>query len=247
MGDPAYEALFHSAAIGLALLDEHGAPLVVNAFCRELLGDDAESVIREVVAARLGGSDPLEEPVAGLGIGIIGRLTRVRPAGGAGRYALAVGRAYGVHDVVTGLENRDAALNRLQHLLSRRSPVRVELVFIDLDGFKAVNDSLGHAVGDEVLRCVAERLQEVVRPEDVVVRWGGDEFVVILEDSAEGSAPHVCKRIAEALREPVATSGGPVSVSASCGCASGGNGDNPATLLHSADLRMYEAKRARAH
>jgi diguanylate cyclase (GGDEF)-like protein len=247
MGDAAFEALFRDAPVGLVLLDSDGTPLAVNAFCRKLLGEHAGTLLHDAAAARLRGGDPVDEPVQlGVGFGMIAMLSRLDVVGGPGRYAVVVGRAYGLHDVVTGLENRDAGLSRLQHLLARRSPTQVELVFLDLDGFKQVNDTLGHAVGDEVLRCVAERLVATVRPEDVVIRWGGDEFVVILQDPAEGSAPHVCARINEALQEPLPTSAGPIRMSASCGCAAGSNGDDPAELLHSADQRMYAAKRVRS-
>ena len=110
-----------------------------------------------------------------------------------------------LHDPLTGLPNRNLFLDRLQHTLSvaarRKSPVSV--LFLDLDQFKLVNDSLGHAVGDELLAAVAPRLEEALRPGDTVARFGGDEFAILAEDiGSERGAARIAERIAEALARP---------------------------------------------
>ena len=148
------------------------------------------------------------------------------------------------HDPLTGLPNRALFIDRLKHALARADRLgnSVAVLFVDLDNFKLVNDSLGHAQGDALLRTVAERLQSCLRGVDTGARLGGDEFTVLLEDVAnEAAAVAVADRIAAALSLPVALQGRDVVVSASVGVAiraSGGSQD----LLREADLAMYRAK-----
>jgi diguanylate cyclase len=153
-----------------------------------------------------------------------------------------------VHDSLTDLPNRaqamrliDAALNRAQ-----RSGAMIGLLFIDLDGFKAVNDTLGHGAGDEVLRTVAQRLREKVRGGDVVSRVGGDEFVVLLEPvESEAEAALVANRLIETASEPIITPVGEARIGASIGVAISQDGSiDPPGLLHEADRAAYRAKSA---
>jgi diguanylate cyclase (GGDEF)-like protein/PAS domain S-box-containing protein len=153
-------------------------------------------------------------------------------------------------DSLTGLPNRALFKDRLQHALSRRSTAEatVGVMFMDLDGFKAVNDTLGHSAGDELLVQVAARLRAVVRPGDTVARFGGDEFAVLLEDLPSGqSDTELALRINESLREPFALGAEQVHVAASVGIARADeHAESAEQLLRNADLAMYQAKAAGA-
>jgi diguanylate cyclase (GGDEF)-like protein/PAS domain S-box-containing protein len=149
------------------------------------------------------------------------------------------------HDPLTGLANRSLFRDRVRHALALRTRTRQPLavLFLDLDGFKAVNDSLGHAVGDRLLGSVAGRLQSVVRPGDTVARLGGDEFAVLLEDL---DGPHVAQQVAQRfideLQNAIQLDGHEVFVGASLGLALAGPDDDADVLLRNADLAMYRAK-----
>ena len=109
------------------------------------------------------------------------------------------------HDALTGLPNRTLILDRVEQMLvrSRRSQTPVAALFIDLDNFKAINDTLGHDAGDELLRAVAARLDGVVRDTDALGRLGGDEFVVIAEELSLAAGPElIAERLLEALKQP---------------------------------------------
>jgi diguanylate cyclase (GGDEF)-like protein/PAS domain S-box-containing protein len=149
------------------------------------------------------------------------------------------------HDALTGLPNRSLLEDRLQQALARstRSEAPVAVLFLDLDEFKAVNDTNGHLAGDELLVEVARRLCTVVRPADTVARWGGDEFVVVCQDSDVTAARGVSRRIMASLRQPVATGGRHTQVSASLGVAvCPPLASDAERLLRYADAAMYEAK-----
>lgn len=150
------------------------------------------------------------------------------------------------HDTLTGLPNRALFLDRLGHALQRapRLGQTHAVLFVDLDGFKAVNDTCGHAAGDRVLVGTAERLHSCVRAEDTIGRLGGDEFVILLED-VEGldAACLVAERLGSALMRPFLVAGGEVMVTASIGISLGTSPtDRPEDLLRFADLAMYQAK-----
>ena len=151
-----------------------------------------------------------------------------------------------VHDTLTGLPNRVLLADRLSQALRRsaREGSSVAVLFIDLDRFKFVNDSRGHAVGDELLLAVAGRLRGVVRDHDTVARFGGDEFVVVCEDrDAAAQASCIARRIADTLREPVLTDDQEVFLGASIGIAVADRGAaSPESLLRDADAAMYRAK-----
>ncbi|MGH9039256.1 MAG: putative bifunctional diguanylate cyclase/phosphodiesterase [Acidimicrobiia bacterium] len=150
-----------------------------------------------------------------------------------------------LHDALTGLPNRVLLADRLDQALARaaRSGAGVAVLFIDLDRFKFLNDSRGHAAGDALLVTVAERLREAVRAEDTVARFGGDEFVVVCEDAAAGwEAGSVAERISEAFEAPFLVNGQEVFLSVSVGVAVGGATDDPEGLIRDADAAMYRAK-----
>ncbi|MDQ1746963.1 MAG: diguanylate cyclase [Frankiaceae bacterium] len=148
-------------------------------------------------------------------------------------------------DSLTGLANRDVFHKRLGKALSRPERRHGEpgILFIDLDDFKEINDTLGHAAGDELLRIVADRLRSVVRPADLVARLGGDEFGVLLDQvSSHAAAVMVANRAVEALIGPVEIDGHELRVGASVGVALRQNGSNVDSLMRQADLAMYTAK-----
>src|SRR5215207_760773 len=148
------------------------------------------------------------------------------------------------HDPLTGLPNRELFLERLSELLSRRQG-HVAVLFIDLDGFKVVNDSLGHGAGDRLISAVAERPSHVLRPDDVIARFEGDEFTVLLPGvPSEDTALRVAHRLSEALREPIIIDGQRRYVSASVGLTqSSPDADADAhALIRDADAAMYRAK-----
>lgn len=149
------------------------------------------------------------------------------------------------HDHLTGLANRSSLIAELDRASARaqRSGQRIGLLFIDLDQFKVVNDTLGHTAGDEVLRSVAERVRSIVRDTDLVARNGGDEFVVLAEDADDvATVVGLAERIQRALSDRFHVGGANVSISASIGIAFGGAGDGGLAQLHDADVAMYQAK-----
>jgi diguanylate cyclase (GGDEF)-like protein len=151
-----------------------------------------------------------------------------------------------LRDPLTGLANRTLLVDHVANVLmrARRRPSRAALLFLDLDRFKVINDSLGHAAGDEVLRVVGRRLLALVRPSDTVARLGGDEFVVLSEGvSGLADAELISERIALALAAPVHVGGTDVVVSASVGIAMIDDPSvDPETMVRDADVAMYRAK-----
>ncbi len=148
-------------------------------------------------------------------------------------------------DTLTGLPNRALLTDRLSHALARadRLTKRVAVMFLDLDRFKVVNDSLGHASGDQLLVDVANRISSCLRSGDTAARLGGDEFTILLEDvDDESQAVEIAERINHALRWPITLEGREVFVSASIGIALSTRGLGPDGLLRNADLALYRAK-----
>ncbi len=154
------------------------------------------------------------------------------------------------HDSLTTLSNRAMFKNRLEHALTRRDLTTGSLavLFLDLDGFKEVNDTLGHSTGDQLLVQVAQRLRTQVRPSDTVARFGGDEFAVLAEDLSDPAYTiTLAERINTVVAEPYQLAGTAVYVSASIGIAhSGEHARDAEQLLRNADLAMYQAKGAAA-
>jgi diguanylate cyclase (GGDEF)-like protein/PAS domain S-box-containing protein len=155
------------------------------------------------------------------------------------------------HDALTGLPSRKLFMDRLGRALERtrrRRGLKVAVLFMDLDGFKNVNDSLGHETGDLLLTVVAQRLERILRPEDTLARFGGDEFVVLLEE-VEGpeEAVLVAERIGEELGRPFVLEGRGLFASASVGIGLGdARTKTPEYLLRDADTAMYRAKEEQA-
>ncbi|MGY2897062.1 putative bifunctional diguanylate cyclase/phosphodiesterase [Deinococcus sp. UYEF24] len=151
------------------------------------------------------------------------------------------------HDPLTGLPNRTLLTDRLNHALARgaRTLQPLAVVFLDLDGFKRINDTLGHDAGDALLKEVATRLQSTLRPSDTVARLGGDEFVVLVTDlSSPTDAARTARRLQTVINRPITLGGQRVTVQASLGISvAPQDGKDAGVLLRQADLAMYQAKR----
>ena len=150
-------------------------------------------------------------------------------------------------DALTGVRSRAAALEALEEALAQAALERVpaSVVMVDLDGFKAVNDTWGHPVGDAVLREAAQRIRAAVRDFDVVGRYGGEEFLVVLAGTPLDVARRIAERIRARIEEaPFAVEGGRVGLTTSAGVAEAAPGEGPAEVVARADRALYEAKRA---
>lgn len=152
-----------------------------------------------------------------------------------------------LHDSLTGLPNRNLMLSKLEKTLKRYlhdEKASFDVLFIDLDRFKNINDNLGHGMGDEVLKIVAQRLVNLTRPFDLVSRFGGDEFIIILDNKGKPSAAEiVAKRIIEGVSRPITLQGRQIYISASIGVVNASSGGKSASeFLANADRAMYAAK-----
>ncbi len=148
-------------------------------------------------------------------------------------------------DALTGLANRRLLLDHLDHALLQadRTGSQVAVLFCDIDRFKIVNDNLGHQVGDELLRVIGDRLRRAVRPGDTLARFGGDEFVILLEGVTTHDASEVANAVLDALHDPITLSAGHEVVgTVSIGIAMSEHGKSRDDLLHDADVAMYRAK-----
>lgn len=151
------------------------------------------------------------------------------------------------HDPLTGLPNRMCVGEQLTRLLSRRAPAPdVGVMFVDVDDFKDVNDRHGHAAGDAVLEAVAERLPQVVRPSDITGRWGGDEFVLLVDDVTGAQVAELAARVDQAMQAPVTIGPLAIPVGVSVGATIARPGEGPDAVLERADSAMYARKRRRA-
>lgn len=155
-------------------------------------------------------------------------------------------RSMAVRDPLTGLLNRASFAEQLERAVARakRHSLMVGLIFIDLDGFKSVNDAHGHHVGDELLKEASHRLTSLIRAGDVAARFGGDEFVVMVQgEPGKDDIRSLCQRLLEVMRKPFLTAAGEVSLTASIGYARfPEDAEEGELLLRAADLAMYRAK-----
>lgn len=209
-------------------------------FARHALRASAlDAVIAEgaALARRFPGEDEpaFSETIADVVDAVSGRL-----------HAIETARHTALHDALTGLANRSLIMDHLDLALKRagRRSTMAAVVFLDLDDFKRINDTLGHVAGDELLVGVAERLRGAVRPADTVGRWGGDEFVVVCDDLEEADdVLAIIERIAAAFELPFAVRDTEFSVVASIGVAVSSDINDPSTLIAAADTEMYRYKR----
>jgi diguanylate cyclase (GGDEF)-like protein len=154
-----------------------------------------------------------------------------------------------LHDPLTGLPNRELFVEvaNQQLVVCRSQGLKLAVLYIDLDGFKSVNDSYGHAVGDELLCAVATRLRNATRGADLAARLGGDEFAILLVNTRLAAAEKVARKLASLLSQPYAISGLTQQISASIGASEyPSSGTSIAALMERADAAMYKSKAARA-
>jgi diguanylate cyclase (GGDEF)-like protein len=219
-----------NAAASAGLLGAFACPVVVG---NEIIG-----VLEFFSTQRMEPDRLLENAVAKIGrqLGRVVERKRVD--------ALRAHQA--LHDPLTDLPNRLLFVDRMGHALSRlgRTSDSVALLFLDLDGFKEINDNFGHDVGDRVLIALTQRIGRLLRPEDTVARFGGDELTILCEDlSGEEQAIVIAERLLEVFNEPLPIDGLKLVVSASIGIAmASGPNERPETLLRNADSAMYRAK-----
>jgi len=243
----AYQALdevFHVVECDTREVSPH--PMSVTVTSDHVVGLPAHGIL----VARNGQETVIEDsvaPIRDLNGRVTGAVIVFRDVGAA----LATSRHLSYlaqHDVLTGLPNRLLLTDRLGEAIARahRRQSRVAVLFLDLDGFKAVNDSQGHAVADGVLQSIANRLTGALRRSDTVCRYGGDEFVILLSEVEHAEdAARVAKTLRDVIAEPHHAGGHDVCVSASIGISLyPDDGRDADTLIAHADALMYEAKRA---
>ena len=153
-------------------------------------------------------------------------------------------RYQATHDELTNIFNRQHMTSLIREILDSDVNQRVSLLFLDLDDFKLVNDLWGHAVGDEVLTAVANRLRRLISDDVLVSRWGGDEFTVVLKNADANVAAELVDRVRSLFAQPINTTVGPHPITCSVGVASAVTGEDFDSLLHVADAKMFEEKQA---
>jgi diguanylate cyclase (GGDEF)-like protein/PAS domain S-box-containing protein len=201
-----------------------------------LVGSQVVAVLEFFTAEALTADEALCDVMAQIGTQLGRVVERERAQDNLTHHAL--------HDPLTGLPNRTLLLDRLQLALAQRDRgLSVAVLFIDLDRFKLVNDSLGHEAGDQLLNAVAVRLRSILRPGDTVARFGGDEFVVLCDSlTGDYDAEGVAERIASALAEPFRLKDNEVFVTASVGITVATGGEDAHDLLRDSDAALYRAK-----
>ena len=267
----AFEQLFSLAGSLLAIFDGQARFVAVNGACERVLGCPPDQLLGQSLLDCLHPHDPTSAVRKAAGThgwqpGFVELLGRHRHSDGSWRWLLWSGSAEGEHwyasakdvtewirlehrvgrDPLTALPNREVFIDELTRALARhaRSSLHLGVLFIDLDSFKQINDSVGHEAGDRLLAEVAQRLRDAVRGGDVVARLGGDEFAILLELlESDHEAVAVARRVLAGFVEPFDLGGGPVAVSASVGLATAHDADKTADrVLHEADIAMYRAK-----
>ncbi|HWE62094.1 MAG TPA: diguanylate cyclase, partial [Chloroflexota bacterium] len=239
----ALTALGHTADqyVGQSLFEVyHAQPQMVEALRRALVGDACTLVIAEGDFVFEISWTPIRDALGTVegAIGVAHDITeRMR--------AEAALQHQAFHDTLTGLPNRALFLDRLGHVLARthRQSNTVGLLFLDLDRFKLINDSLGHMAGDRLLVAVADRLQQCLREEDTVARFGGDEFAILLGDLDGPSAPLLAaERIIKVLDTPFQLDGHTVVTATSIGIVTNTPHHTPTEMIRDADAALYRAK-----
>jgi diguanylate cyclase (GGDEF)-like protein/PAS domain S-box-containing protein len=224
-------------------IDERDIEAVVTGLSSVLEGSEIDLTVRVCAAeARWVRLRAVPTHLPGQGTGFIGSLEDIT----ADKAYEATLAHQATHDALTGLPNRAYLQAEVEAVLGghRQGDGSLALLFLDLDNFKVVNDSLGHSVGDELLVSVATRLKAILRGKDTLARFGGDEFVLLCPGvSVEAQAVAVAERMLSALSEPIPLANREFQITASLGVvlAEGGISD-PASLLRDADIAMYEAK-----
>ncbi len=265
---------FADATIEALVFHEHGIIVDANEACARLLRLPVEKIIghavldfvalegRETVSANIRAS--FEDSYESVVLRADGTTTPVEFIGKEMRYGNKMMRMTVVrdisarkeaeariqflahHDMLTHLPNRALLMDRLQVMLAaaKRQQTQVAVLFIDLDNFKTVNDSMGHHAGDELLKCMASRLQSCLRVSDIVGRLGGDEFLVVLTNlAAPEDAVPLAEKLAAMISEPFLLKEKPISVSGSIGISVfPKDGDSAENLIQHADAAMYFAK-----
>ena len=242
--DPARRRLRRRLAYQTALAEF--ARRALNAATVEPLQVEAAELVHQVFLAPASGTFELLPDADEDDVAFAASVADILRAASSKIEAAAASHHASLHDPLTGLANRALVLDHLDLALARadRRSSLAAVIFLDLDDFKPINDTLGHSAGDEILVRIAERLRSAVRPSDTLGRWGGDEFVVVCEDLQRASeAPAIVARLAAAFDEPFTTLGTELHVAASIGVAvSAGGDDHPAALIHAADAAMYRVK-----
>ncbi len=249
LGDALEELLDHGAACVLLGVGAEGGDLLESLARIRSAAPDAAIVVltgerddeRAVQAVRAGAQDLLVK--RDLAPAQLGRAVRLAIERKHTEVQLA---HLALHDPLTGLPNRALFLDRLSVALdrSRRTSGRVAVLFVDVDRFKQVNDTLGHGAGDRVLEALAYRLRGMLRPMDTVARFGGDEFTLLFEDlDNEREVVLIAERISRAAKLPVALDDGQASVTVSIGIATANDPTIPPEMvIREADTAMYRAK-----
>ena len=264
----AFRAAFDAMREPALVVTADGTILEANESASELLGQgealnggNLTALAPQLeIARRAAGITAVGHPLQGDLTGFEVSITRARLAVGVGQASVLVlhdrrrDRAREAHlmersnrDPLTSALNRRGFEDALEHALAARNASAVGLIFVDLDGFKAINDTLGHAAGDAVLAEVAQRLQSVVRAGDAVARLGGDEFALVLVDTTPAGLAAVAERATMVVARPIDTDVGVATVDSSFGIAAApADGTTVDALLRAADERMYRRKGAKA-